>query len=128
MSANTDPNGSAATTDPARNEARFAQDSRDGQRSAGSPAAGPRRRGRPALMTREQVLDQIRGIMNARDGLFRVHHAHAGLYARARRMFGSWAAAVSAAGVDYPATIARARERAILSRSRAARRRFRLGA
>jgi hypothetical protein len=127
MSANTDSNGSAALTDPERSEVLSLQASRDSRRGAGDPAAAPRRRGRPALMSRDEVLEQIRGILTARDGLFRVHHAHAGLYARARRMFGSWAAAVSAAGVDYPAAIAKARERAILNRSRAARRRFRLG-
>jgi hypothetical protein len=78
-------------------------------------------------MTREAVLALIRSTARRPPGLFRVHHTRPDLYARARRMFGSWAAAVSAAGVDYPAAIAKARERAILNRSRAARRRFRLG-
>jgi hypothetical protein len=77
-----------------------------------------RKRGRPALMTREQLLDSIRGVSGRPDGLFRVHRTDSDLYARARRMFGSWAAAVAAAGVDYPSVIATARLRSLETRRR----------
>ena len=70
-----------------------------------------RRRGRPALMTREQTLDAIREIATQHDGLFRIHRRHADLYARARRLFGSWSAAVKSAGLDYDAAIGAARRR-----------------
>src|SRR5262249_31001014 len=77
-----------------------------------------RRRGRPAAMSRDQVLDRIRQLANARGGLFKVHRTHGSLYARARRIFGSWSAAVSAAGVDYHETLATARRRSLLTRRR----------
>jgi len=82
-----------------------------------APAESPRRkRGRPLEMTPEQVLDQIRRLSAGSDGLFRVHHSHTDLYARARRQFGSWAAAVAAAGMDYSDAIKAARRRAIETR------------
>jgi hypothetical protein len=75
----------------------------------------PRRRGRPPMMTREEVLEQIRSAASA-DALFRVHLDQPALYARARRLWGTWAAAVATAGFDYEKTIAEARRRAIASR------------
>jgi len=98
---------------------------------AGDPGAAGRRgpapgrgRGRPLLMTREAVLEKIRQLAAREEGIFRVHLTHSGLYARARRMFGSWAAALEAAGVNYGQTVAHARGRALRSRrNRAARRR-----
>lgn len=74
---------------------------------------GPRRRGRPALMTRESLLESIRALAVNGEGLFRIHRSHPHLYARARRMFGSWSEAVALAGLDYGDAIkvARARSR-----------------
>ena len=80
-----------------------------------------RKRGRPTLMTREQLLESIRGVSSRPDGLFRVHRTDSDLYARARRMFGSWAAAVAAAGVDYHGAIATARRRSLETRRRRGR-------
>ena len=75
----------------------------------------PARRGRPPLASREQVLDQIRGI--SQDGrLFRVHIEHPALYARARRHHGSWAAALEAAGIGYHAVLSDARRRSMDTR------------
>jgi hypothetical protein len=68
-------------------------------------------------MTPAQVLDRIRRLSAAGDGLYRIHRTHSDLYARARRQFGSWAAAVSAAGVDYAGAILSARRRAGETRS-----------
>lgn len=50
---------------------------------------------------RRQVLDAIRALHGTHGGLSRVHHTHAALYAQARRAFGTWRAAVAAAGIDY---------------------------
>jgi hypothetical protein len=69
------------------------------------------------MMTREQVLEQIRAAASA-GALFRVHLDQPALYARARRLWGTWAAAVATAGFDYEQTIAEARRRAIASRRR----------
>lgn len=77
----------------------------------------PRRRGRPLLVSREQVLEQIRTIANS-GLLFRVHFDQPALYARARRLWGSWEKAVRAAGVDYDATMTTARRRSIEGRRR----------
>jgi hypothetical protein len=76
----------------------------------------PRRRGRPPLMSRQAVLDRIRTIAARGDGLVRIHHTHGSLYARARRMFGSWRAAVAAAGEDYHEILLAARRRSMRSR------------
>jgi len=82
-----------------------------------------RGRGRPILMHAPAVLDKIRQLGRRREGLFRVHHTHPGLYARARRQFGSWAAAVAAAGMDYGSSVSAARQRSVRGRRR--RRRYR---
>ena len=82
-----------------------------------------RGRGRPILMTAPIVLEKIRQLGRRREGLFKVHHTHPGLYARARRQFGSWAAAVAAAGMDYGSSVRAARQRSIRGRRR--RRRYR---
>jgi hypothetical protein len=76
----------------------------------------PRRRGRPSLMPPLAVLERIRRLSARRQGLFRVHHTHGDLYARARRQFGSWQAAVRAAGCDYASAIDRARRRSLEKR------------
>lgn len=62
-------------------------------------------------MTRDELLALIRSTACRPPGLFRAHHTRPDLYARARRMFGSWAAAVAAAGLDYAAAVGRARPR-----------------
>jgi|KBSMisStaDraftv2_1062788.scaffolds.fasta_scaffold139321_2 hypothetical protein len=73
------------------------------------------RLGRPLLMTPAQVLERIASL--SREGnLFRVHHVEPGLYARARRQFGSWAAAVNAAGLDYSEALETARRRSLQTR------------
>ncbi|MFN8589087.1 MAG: hypothetical protein U0704_14950 [Candidatus Eisenbacteria bacterium] len=80
-------------------------------------ASAAPRRGRPPLATREQVLEQIREL--ARDGrLFRAHLSHPALYARARRHHGTWAAALTAAGVAYEQVLADARRRSLDGRRR----------
>ncbi len=82
----------------------------------------PRRRGRPSLMPPVVVLERIRRLAARSEGLFRVHRTHGDLYARARRQFGSWAAAVVAAGCDYQLAVDRARQRALENRRRRATR------
>lgn len=77
----------------------------------------PRKRGRPLEMTADEVLGRIRGLAEER-GLFRIHHDHAALYARARRLFGSWAGALRAAGMDPEATLREARRRSFEARRR----------
>ena len=66
-----------------------------------------------------EVLARIRE-RATRDGLFRVHLDAPALYARARRLFGTWAAALAAAGVSHDATVAAARRRSIETRRRRA--------
>lgn len=85
--------------------------------SASAPGAHSGR-GRPSLMSSAAVLEKIGQLAGRREGLFRVHHTHPGLYARARRQFGSWAAAVRAAGVDYDHALNTARRRSIQARRR----------
>ena len=80
-----------------------------------SRGAARRPRGRPLEMSREELVTRVRELAQG-DGLFRVHRAAPALYARARRMFGSWAAALDAAGVDYRATVERARKRSVDAR------------
>lgn len=81
-----------------------------------APEAPRRRRGRPELRSRAQVLDQIREMAAGATGLFRVHQTNPDLYARARRQFGSWSAAVQAAGVDYRHVMDASRRRSIDTR------------
>ena len=67
-------------------------------------------------MSDHAVLELIRRLGRRRQGLFRTHHTHPALYARARRLFGNWASAVAAAGIDYHLTIRRVRRRSLRSR------------
>jgi hypothetical protein len=67
-------------------------------------------------MTPETILAEIRRLAEEPAGIFRVHRTHTALYGRARRCFGSWSAAVMAAGIDYGAAIERARERSLQTR------------
>lgn len=88
--------------------------------SSGDSGSSPempvrRKRGRPLEMTHDELLTAIRRLASRREGLFRIHHTHSGLYARARRLHGSWSAAVRAAGLDYESNLRRARQQ---SRSR----------
>ena len=76
------------------------------------------RRGRPVEMEPTRVLERIRQLAERGHGLFRIHRTHSALYARARRQFGSWAAAVAAAGLDYDGSLDRARQRSIATRRR----------
>jgi hypothetical protein len=68
------------------------------------------------------VLDRIRAVARRRPGLFRVHRNHSRLYARARRLFGSWAAALAAAGFDHALVVSASNRRAIETRRRRRRR------
>ena len=81
-------------------------------------ATAQARRGRPLEMPPATVLERIRRLSERSEGLFRVHHTHSSLYARSRRLFGSWAKAVAAAGVDYAGSLSVARRRSIESRRR----------
>jgi hypothetical protein len=67
-------------------------------------------------MGQDDVLALIRSLHRRPEGLFRVHRAHPDLYARARRMFGSWSGAVIAAGIDYAGIVSLAAQRALKSR------------
>lgn len=75
----------------------------------------PRRRGRPLEMSPDEVLTRIRQLA-ASGEMFRVHVGHPSLYARARRLFGSWSAAVQRAGADYAGAVESARRQAAASR------------
>jgi len=75
-----------------------------------------RRRGRPLDMPPEAVLDRIRQLAARDSGLFRIHLTDAPLYARARRLFGSWQGAVRAAGFNYVDVLERSRRRAVQAR------------
>ena len=88
----------------------------------GPPVAAKRPRGRPPQMTQAALLERIRALAEREGGLFRVHRTHGGVYARARRQFGSWAAAVAAAGQDYQRALDTARQRSIENRRRSRRR------
>src|SRR5262245_63490242 len=83
-----------------------------------SGAAGNRKRGRPLEVSAADVLRKIRAEFE-RGTLFRMHHAQPALYARARRLFGSWAGALAAAGVDHARAVADARRRSLEDRRRA---------
>ena len=99
-----------------------------------APAQGPkgaagdarRRPGRPLEMSDAEVLTRIRQFAAESRGLFRAHHAQPALYARARRLFGSWSAAVRAAGLDYELALDSAR--ALAAQARRQRRRSRTAA
>jgi hypothetical protein len=79
------------------------------------------RRGRPIEMQPAMLLERIQKLASRRDGLFRIHRTHRDLYSRARRQFGSWAAAVQAAGLDYEIAMRRARARSIENRRKPTR-------
>ncbi len=89
---------------------------RDPRAASRVGAASRRAPGRPALMTPEAVLQRIRDLARRDDGLFRIHERHSALYARARRMFGSWRAAVATAGIDYAEIVMAARRRSLRTR------------
>jgi hypothetical protein len=87
-----------------------------------APPARRSRRGRPLEVPEPVVLEQIQRLAAREEGLFRVHHTHSALYARARRMFGTWARAVEAAGLRYADALSEARRRSF-GRRRGQRRR-----
>ena len=88
------------------------------QRTSEAPAVvPPRRRGRPPLCAPEEVLDDIRSAAKA-GRLFRVHLDRPALYARARRLWGTWAGALRAAGLDPRSVFEASRQRAIETRRR----------
>jgi len=91
----------------------------DGANAPGIPRSS--RGGRPLLESPSRVLERIADLARRGEGLFKVHRTHADLYARARRLFGTWAAAVAAAGVDYGAALDSARRRSAENRRRRAR-------
>ena len=76
-----------------------------------------RKRGRPLEMPAEHLVRRIRD-HSASGLLFRVHHEAPALYARARRMFGTWAGALSAAGLDHAQALREARRRSFETRRR----------
>lgn len=73
-------------------------------------------------MSAEALLERIRRLARRSGGLFMVDHTHPVLYGRARRRFGSWAAAVTAAGLDYDRIVQEAQDRSRIRRRRRARR------
>lgn len=81
------------------------------------PEGARRKRGRPLEMQPDEVLNRIHGLA-AQGALFRVHLEHPALYARARRLFGSWADAVGRAGHDHGRAVHDARRRSVESRRR----------
>lgn len=113
------PSERAVVSEPGSATALLAADA--SRRSAGS-VPGRRRPGRPLEVSPDEVLSTIRRLSADRDGLFRVHLEAPDLYARARRLFGSWSAAVRRAGLDYEALRGAARARSAQSRRRNRRR------
>ena len=84
-----------------------------------TPAAAVDRRprlGRRPLMSEEILVDEIRRLGAREGGLFRVHRRRGWLYARARRQFGSWAAALGAAGFEHARVLESARQRSLENR------------
>ena len=79
--------------------------------------SAPRKRGRPLEMQPDELLERIREL-RLRGELFRVHRHHPSLYARARRLFGAWSAAVQRAGIRYDDAIEEARRRSLETRRR----------
>lgn len=100
-------------------------ETRDRQAAMPAPLTRQSPRGRPSLMNPPAVLEKIRQLASREHGLFRIHHTHSGLYARARRQFGSWAEAVRAAGIDYGHSLEVARRRSSDGRRRRRRNAFR---
>ncbi len=90
---------------------------RFGAHSPRAARPAPRRRGRPPLLTPDEALAQIRDVASA-GRLFRVHIDNPALYARARRLWGSWVGALLAAGLDYDTVMADARRRSVETRRR----------
>jgi len=88
-----------------------------GEHITHAPSAPRRKRGRPLEMQPDEVLGRIRRLAD-QNGLFRMHLDQPAFYARARRLFGSWAGALAAAQVDHAAAMAAARRRAHESRRR----------
>ncbi len=88
-----------------------------GARLASAAARPVRRRGRPPAASPEEVQAEIRRVA-ASEQLFRVHIARPALYARARRLWGSWAGALLAAGIDYEVAMAESRRRSSAARER----------
>lgn len=84
---------------------------------ASTPVAAARKRGRPLEMSSDEVIRRIRELSDA-GLLFRVHREAPALYARARRMYGTWAAALSAAGLDHGQALQEARRRSFETRRR----------
>ncbi|MCE9627147.1 MAG: hypothetical protein K8R56_04425 [Candidatus Eisenbacteria bacterium] len=82
-----------------------------------TPSA-PRKRGRPLEMSVPEVLQRIRQLSES-GALFRVHREQPALYARARRLFGSWSSALREAGVDPAQAMNEARARSLETRRRA---------
>jgi len=76
-----------------------------------------RKRGRPLEMQPDEVLLRIRQL-SEQHSMFRVHLHQPALYARARRLFGTWARAVSLAGLDHASAVSEARRRAVEARRR----------
>jgi hypothetical protein len=89
-----------------------------GHDSRSAAGNAPRRRGRPPVRTPEDVLAEIRDAAQA-GLLFRVHFDRPALYARARRLWGSWSGALIAAGLEPRLILGAARERANETRRRA---------
>lgn len=82
-----------------------------------TPSA-PRKRGRPLEMSVPEVLQRIRQLHES-GALFRVHREQPALYARSRRLFGTWGAALREAGLDPAQTMNEARARSLETRRRA---------
>jgi hypothetical protein len=89
----------------------------DGVATPGELPRPHRKRGRPLEMLPQEVLRRIRDLAE-RGQLFRVHLDTPALYARARRLYGTWAAALGAAGLSHDDTVAAARRRSIETRRR----------
>ena len=90
------------------------------EQAADEVRSNPRRkRGRPLEMLPAEVLLRIQELAT-QGALFRVHLDHPALYARARRLFGSWAGAVARAGHDHGRAVDHARRRSVESRRRVA--------
>jgi hypothetical protein len=95
-----------------------ATDSDGGHAPGLHPVPAPpssRRRGRPPLFAPDQVLAEIREA-SASGTLFRVHLERPALYARARRLWGSWSSALAKAGLQPQEILEAARLRAIETR------------